>query len=446
MSYHYRMHHCKHIIAVAVIAAAAGCTTSQPDAAQSQASAARLDSISEPYVKLVLAVGKHDADYVDAYYGPPEWKAASDSDTLALPEIATRADALIRRLDSIPEPADSMLRLRRSYLRTQLGALATRVSMLGGRKLTFQEESRALYNAVSPTHEESYYQAVIDSLGALLPGQGTVAERYERYRSQFVIPPAKLDTVFRTAINECKARTARHITLPPGEEFTLEYVTDKSWSGYNWYQGNFKSLIQINTDLPIFIDRAVDLACHEGYPGHHVYNVLLEQNLVKGRGWQEFTVYPLFSPQSLIAEGSANYGIEMAFPGNERAEYESTALWPLAGLDPAQAEQYYRVLKIASRLSYAGNDAARGYLDGKLTAEQAAEWHTRFALYSPERARQRMRFIDQYRSYVINYNLGKDIVKEYIERAGGDTAARWSAFTAILTSPRLPGDLAASTN
>ena len=108
---------------------------------------------------------------------------------------------------------------------------------------------------------------------------------------------------------------SQHVELPPDESFTVEYVTNKSWSGYNWYQGNFRSLIQVNTDLPIYIDRAIDLACHEGYPGHHVYNALLEKRLVRDRGWVESSVYALFSPQSLIAEGTANYGIEVTFPG-----------------------------------------------------------------------------------------------------------------------------------
>jgi hypothetical protein len=441
------MHH-RALLSVAAIAALmSGCSGSRTDAPAQAASPAKLDSISEPYVRLALAVGKHDPDYVDAYYGPPEWKAASDSDTLALPEIARRAAALIARLDSIPRYSDSLLQLRHSYLRTQLGALAARVSMLEGKKLSFDEESKALYDAVAPTHPESYYQAIIDSLGALLPGSGTVAQRYDAYRSQFAIPPAKLDTVFRTAISECKARTQAHMELPPGEQFTLEYVTDKSWSGYNWYQGGYKSLIQVNTDLPIFIERAVDLACHEGYPGHHVYNALLEKNLVRDRGWQEYTVYPLFSPQSLIAEGTANYGVDMAFPGQERIEYERRVLWPLAGLDPAKAEQYYRIQAIVGRLGYAGNEAARRYIDGQITAEQAADWNTRLALMSPERAKQRVRFIDQYRSYVINYNLGKDIARQYVERVGGnDPAARWRAFNSILTSPRLPGDLIATNN
>ena len=124
--------------------------------------------------------------------------------------------------------------------------------------------------------------------------------------------------MFQAAIAAAASARWRTSTLPAEESFTVEYVTGKSWSGYNWYQGNYRSLIQVNTDLPIYIDRAIDLACHEGYPGHHVYNVLLEKHLVRDRGWVEFTVYPLFSPQSLIAEGTANYGIEVAFPPDER--------------------------------------------------------------------------------------------------------------------------------
>jgi len=446
MPYHYRMRHKLILAAAAFALGVAGCSADPTAGADTQEVAARLDSVAEPYVKLVLALGKHDADYVDAYYGPPEWRTAVDSAPLALPAIAVRADSLIAVLDSIPDPRDEMLGLRRSYLRTQLAALSARVGMLAGEKLSFDSESLALYNAASPKHPESYYQQIIDSLGLMLPGSGAIPERYERYRSQFVIPPARLDTVFRTAIAECKSRTLKQIPLPQGEEFRLEYVTGKSWSGYNWYQGDYKSLIQINTDLPIFIDRAIDLACHEGYPGHHVYSLMLEQELVKKRGWQEYSVYALFSPQSLIAEGTANYGVQMAFPGAERVEYERRALWPLAGLDTAGADEYYRIFEFAGRLAYAGNEAARRYLDGEITAAEAAGWLNRYALFSPQRAAQRVKFIDQYRSYVINYNLGKDLVKEYVEAGGGGSGQRWAAFTSLLTSPRLPRNLAPDPN
>ena len=168
----------------------------------------------------------------------------------------------------------------------------------------------------------------------------------------------------------------------------------------------------MNTDLPIYIDRAIDLACHEGYPGHHVYNALLEQHLVRDRGWVEFEIYPLFSPQSLIAEGTANYGIEVAFPGEERTAFERDVLFPLAGLDPAKAEAYARVRALADRLAYARNEAARQYLNGVFTREQAVAWMARHAMMPTAMAEQQTRFFGLlHRSTAVNYRPGKDLVK-----------------------------------
>jgi hypothetical protein len=309
--------------------------------------------------------------------------------------------------------------------------------MLSGQRLGFDEESKALYDAVAPTHTPAEFQEVLAELDTRLPGEGALLQRYEAFRSRFVIPRDRLDATFKAAIGGCRERTQQHITLPPGESFTVEYVTNKSWSGYNWYQGNYRSLIQVNTDLPIYAERAIDLACHEGYPGHHVYNALLEQHLVRDRGWIEYSVYPLFSPQSLIAEGTANYGIEVAFPREERLEFERRVIFPAAGLDPAGVEEYYEVLALVDRLSYAGNEAARRYLNGEIDKAEAAEWLEKYALYARPRAEQRIRFFDQYRSYVINYNLGKDMVKRFIESKGD----RWTAFEELLSSPRLPSSL-----
>ena len=343
-----------------------------------------------------LALGQHDRDYVDAYYGPPAWKTEATAAKLDLAAVGTRAAELSRRLESAPDPSDGMARLRLQYLRRQLSAVQARVRMLGGERLSFDAESKALYDAVAPTFPESHFQEILDRLEKRFPGTGPLVERYDAFRRAFVIPPAKLDAVFQKAIQGCAERTREHISLPPGEQFKVEYVTNKSWSGYNWYQGGFRSLIQVNTDLPIYIDRAVDLACHEGYPGHHVYNTLLEKHLVKDRGWVEFTVYPLFSPQSLIAEGSANFGIEVAFPGAERIEFERTVLFPAAGLDASRAAEYYDVQGLVDQLGYAGNEAARQYLDGRIDAAHAAAWLERYALMPHDRAVQRVKFFDQY--------------------------------------------------
>ena len=414
-----------------------------------------MNEVAQRYVRLVLALGQHDPDYVDAFYGPPEWKQEAAAAKLDLDTIGRRAAALMRELPPAPRGTgvggsgnrsadDDLVVLRRQYLERQLSALASRVRMLQGARVTFDEESRALYDAVAPTYPDSHFQQILDQLERRFPGNEALVDRYDQWRRSFVIPRDRLDAVFKAAIAACRERTLAHVQLPPGEQFTVEYVTNKSWSGYNWYQGNFRSVIQVNTDLPIYIDRAIDLACHEGYPGHHVYNALLEKTLVKDRGWIEFTVYPLFSPQSLIAEGTANFGIEVAFPGKERAAFEQSRLFPLAGLDGTKAAAYYDVQALVEQLSYAGNEAARRYLNREIDAAAATAWLERYALMPHARAAQRVRFFDQYRCYVINYNLGKDIVKRFIESRGGtadNPARRWQEFERLLSSPRLPGGM-----
>jgi len=407
-----------------------------------------MNEIAERYVKLVLAMGQHDPAYVDSYYGPPEWKAEAEKGKRPLADIDADAQRLIDALNgetvSLAAQPVELERLRHEYLRRQLEALRARVRMLSGAKLSFDEESQALYDAVAPTHPEAYFQAMLDDLEQRLPGKGPLIERAEAFRKQFVIPRDRLGKVFDLAIAECRRRTLPHLSLPETESFTVEYVTGKSWSGYNWYHGHYRSVIQVNTDLPIFIDRAIDLACHEGYPGHHVYNALLEKHLTRDRGWQEFSVYALFSPQSLIAEGTANYGIEVAFSDAERRAFERDALFPAAGLNPARVAEYDEFRDLLDRLSYAGNEAARRYLNGEIDRQAAVQWLTRFALMSPDRAEQRTRFFDDYRSYVINYNLGKDLVKQFIESRGGTDAhpeKRWQEFIQLLGSPRLPSGL-----
>jgi len=222
----------------------------------------------------------------------------------------------------------------------------------------------------------------------------------------------------------------------------VEYVTNKPWSGYNWYKGNSFSIIQVNTELPIFIDRAIDIAAHEGYPGHHVYNALLELHLVKAKGWVEFSVYPLYTAQSLIAEGTANFGIEVAFSEKDRMEFERNVLFPLAGINPDLVEKYYQVLELVAKLAHAGNFAAKQYLDGEIDAERAVELLSEYNLLEPERAKQRLKFIDKYGAYIINYTVGKDIVRDYINaKCGNDEEKRWHEFSRLLSSPPLPSDL-----
>ncbi|SIN63824.1 hypothetical protein SAMN02745824_1299 [Parasphingorhabdus marina DSM 22363] len=400
-----------------------------------------LNLLAEDYVKLTLELGQQEAGYVDAYYGPAEWAEAAKLKPRDMRQLGNAIVDLMLRLDALPETGHPMVEARKRFLSAQLEAALTRHAMMQGENLPFVEEATKLFGVTPEIRPLAEFDIFLEEIAKLVPGEGPLSVRVDAFENRFVIPTERLRLVMDTAIAECKKRTKDYFDLPETENFRMEFVTGKSWSGYNYYQGGYQSLIQINTDLPIRIDRAVDLGCHEGYPGHHVFNMLLERNLTNGLGWQEFSVYPLYSPQSFIAEGSANYGIDLAFPGDKRLEYERDVLYPLAGLDPSSAQAYWALQTAKRALSGARNTITQQFLDGEIPRAKAVELTQKYQLVSKPRAEQMMDFSEQYRSYVINYGLGQEMVKAWIEAQGDGPVWRWKAMERLLSEPMLPDDL-----
>lgn len=403
--------------------------------------AAPLDDIAQAYVKLALEAGEREPGFVDAYAGPPEWAAAAKAKPRTIPELIAAAKALKARAQAVPAARlPAMDRRRRTFLIAQLTAAETRLRMDTGEHFSFADEAEGLFGYRPALKPLTDYDPVLARIAALVPGEGDLATRVEAYQDRFVMPGDKLRPVMEAAIAECRRRTLPHIPLPTKERFELSFVTGKPWSGYNWFKGNAKSLIEVNTDLPVRIDRAVDLGCHEGYPGHHVANMLIERDLAGKRGWVEFSVYPLFSPQSFLMEGSANYGIDLAYPGNDKVTFEAATLYPLAGLNPADAAKYAALSHAMNELAGARMTIAEMVLDKKIGREEAIALFQKYQLVGRARAEKGLSFIDGYRSYVINYGLGQDAVRAYVERAPG-SAERWQRFTTLLNEPTVPAEL-----
>lgn len=343
-----------------------------------------LEIFANNFVKAVLAVGIFDKNYVDAYLGPDSLKEIVKKWNPTLQKIY---DFVQYNIDELKKTnINNRDQKRKNHLIKMLTSVKYRIELLQGKQFTFDEESKYLYDIIAPTRNFKEYDRILDTLDKILPGKGEISERYEKFKSKFIIPDYKIDTIFRIAIQESQKRTKNHIKLPDNERFILEYVTNKPWGGYNWFKGNSESLIQINLDLPIYIDRAISLACHEGYPGHHVYHSLIEEIFTKKLGWLEYSVYPLFSPEAVLSEGTANYGITVAFPDKERLEFEKNLLLPLAGLDSTEIEQYYEIKKIVEKLDYATVDIARLYIDKQINDEQAIKLLMKYKLRSRKHA------------------------------------------------------------
>lgn len=361
------------------------------------------DTLVREYVRLVVAMGEHDPDWLDYYYGPPEWVADVRRRPPSLRGIKDAAGALMARLQSNDEHLPAS---RANFLAKQLRALQTRAELLSGIRHSFEQEGEAFFGIeVPPLQDDERLATARAELARLLPGSAPLARRYAGFDDRFTIAPDRLRAVIDRAIDGCRAQTLRHLPLPAGEQVKIEYVSDKPWSAYSFYQGRFRSLIQINTDFPLTADRALELACHEAYPGHHTYNSLQEVWLVRDRGMPEFTVQPAFSPQSFVSEAMATIAAEVAFPPSERLAFERDQLFPLAGMDGSKAERYLRIERLVDEVQLAQVPIARLYLDGNLDFVRAAEALEEQALMVHSEAT--LKYLNEYRTYMLCYTLGR---------------------------------------
>ena len=395
-----------------------------------------INNLAEKYVKLSLKIGQHAQYYVDAYYGPSEWQPSADKTPLN--DLKYQAEELVNQAITLEKNDIGEQQDRLDFLLLHLKSSVTYINQLLGVNISFADECKSLYDAQTPTFNEQHFDNILAKLDKLVPGEGNLNQRFINYREDFIIPVDKLDSVFSAAINEARKRTLKYIDIPSDENFAVELVNDQIWSAYNWYKGDSYSLIQLNTDFPIYIERVIDLAAHEGYPGHHIFNAQMEKHLVNANGWMEYSIYNLFSPTSLLAEGSANYGIEVAFPWQERIAFERDILFPLAGIAPEKSELYYQIQTVLHQLSYVDNMVAQRYIDGEINEPQAVLLLMKYALSSEERSKQRLAFYQHNRSYVITYNYGQDLVRDYLATLVKDDSESelWRVFSDLLAKPK----------
>jgi hypothetical protein len=277
----------------------------------------KLNKLAQEYVTLGLTIGQYDEDFVDAYYGPDSLRPDSNIKDEVFPKdsLLANVNELMNELrtESRAATIDSN-KMRADWMYNQLIAFGRRIRIFSEEYRSFDEESKDLFGVTAPVYDEDYFKKQIDELDSLLPGKGNVNDRFQKLANKFAIPKDKLDAVMKAAIAEARKRTLAHYAAQRRKLYAGICRPINHGTGYNWYKGKYQSIVQINTDTKIFIDRAIDVGSHESYPGHHVYNMLLEKNLYHDKGRVEISLYPLFSPQSLNCRGQRQLWYRSGFP------------------------------------------------------------------------------------------------------------------------------------
>lgn len=397
-----------------------------------------LGKTGEKLVILTLEAGTLDEDLVDSYIGD---LTIDSSKTYTAEGLKKDFSELMSEINNI-QTNNRDLNFRKKYQLAIAKAIYTRLRILNNENVKFLDECKSIYQVTPEFHSFQYYDSLLTVLDSMLDGEGDIRERFANYREKFKIEYKQVNEAFQKSIQTAAQITKEHIQLPDSESVRIEYLDGAPWSAYNWYKGNYKSLIQLNKLADIYIERVFDIAAHESYPGHHVYYSLREKEYYRDKGYVEFSIYPLFSPVSLLAEGTAEYANELIFPEKEKIEFLRTKISYKSKYTEQELKDYFKVLDIVNKLDEVVINISKEYLNNEISAKETISLLEKYGLESESGALRKLDFINKYRSYIINYPIGKSLITKYIKlKAGDDINKKWQVYKDILEKPYLPNDL-----
>ena len=390
---------------------------------------ATLDAVAHSYVLLVLRIDLHELGFNDYYYGPPELRAQVQREgKRPLAELRAQAQEL---LSALPEARGNAI--RRAWFAKQLTALETKIRMLQGEKFSVTEQARLLFDldVKPPTQEE--LEAALAALERALPGPGRLADQLDAWHKAFALPQNKVETAYQLALAEARMRARKLLLLPESEKVELAFVTGKSWGGYNWYQGNAHSRIEINLDLPASASTVYRYVAHEAYPGHHTDLATREQRLYREKGYLEWCVSPLYTPQNTMAEAVAEVGVDLLMPPTEFFAWHRDALFPRLGLTGADLAAWERIAPLLETLGRARERLPFLLHDQKASEEELVAFLEKYTLSDRARALKTIQFDREWGAYSFNYTVGREILRRYLST--GNARAK---FVHLLTTPVFP--------
>ena len=380
-----------------------------------------LDQVAEGYVRVALQLAQHDPDLVDDWRGPEEWKPGPRT---PVAPILEQVRLLRRTLDSVSGTATGVDRYRAAYLDGQLAALASAAGRLLGETQAFDDEAREAVGVTTPFRTDPAAMASArDALAHLLPGDGLLDQRYAAYKARMAVSEARIDAVLREALAACREVTTAAMALSADEHVEVVLGGGSRWDGFARYLGGHRTRIEINRQSAFDVTRALRLACHEGYPGHHVQYLRIDDELVVGRGWREFGLSPGFGPHLVFAEGTAEAAADAAFPSMEREALYRERLLPAAGLPAGEAARLVQVEDLIAVLEPAIADISRAYLDNTITHAQATERLRSEALTQEPGAL--LAFAERRRARLLAYPEGRARARTSMGRDGLAAIARW---------------------
>ncbi|OBB37235.1 DUF885 domain-containing protein [Mycobacterium sp. 852002-51961_SCH5331710] len=397
------------------------------------------DSLVREYLLLGLRFDRVEEGYVDSFTGDPALRRAVAAEPQPDPaELARQAERLLGEVTSV----DGLEQPRKDYIGAHLRALACAGRKFAGDQVGFVDEVEAYFDVHIGKGDPERYRQAHRRLDEVLEGSGPLADRMQAYRAAEEIPPARLEECIHAFSSALRDRVRAEYPLPDAETITYEVVTDKPWSGFNYYHGDCKSTVAVNADLKQQMSNLPRLVAHESYPGHHTEHCRKEVGLVEGRGQAEQTIFLVNTPQCLMAEGLADLALYAAVGADWGAW--ASEIYADLGLR-FDGERAQAVSEATAALAEVRQDAALMLHDEHRDVDDVVAFLKRWLLVNDQRARQMLRFLSSplWRAYTSTYVEGYRLLRGWLDARPSDVGLT-QRFGTLLDEPLIPSVLRAA--
>jgi len=275
-------------------------------------------------------------------------------------------------------------------------------------------------------------------LGDTLPAGNSLNERMQAWNRSLEISVEQVKELLPFIIKRLRDMTHSKFSLPEGESFALEFVSNQPWGAYNWYLGGYKSRIDFNTDLPTKVNVLAGLIAHEGYPGHHTELSIKESNLIRQKNYREHTLTLINSPSCVISEGIATTALETILTDDELEDWYREEILPHAGLSHIDPKMLMKISRAARKMDGLTGNAAFLLHDQGKNETDISLYLQEYGMNTEEEAEHSIKFISNplYRSYIFTYHVGYELLEELFSHGNRDTY-----FKQILEEPVTPSQI-----
>ena len=389
----------------------------------------------EEYIRLALALDEHLPGYVDSYFGPSAWtEEARQAGKLPLPALTQRVDQLAADVSQ----ANEWDAQRKDFLTHQIRAMQMSLRLLAGENVSLTEEAQALYDVQPAWKDEAFFIEYQKWLDAILPKGGSLKERLESWKNSLEIPIEKARELLPFITHTLRELAHRKFRLPEEESFIVEFVSDQPWMAYNHYLGEYKSRIEINTDMPMQVNGLAITIAHEGYPGHHTELCMKEAKLIRQMDYQEHVLTLINSPWCVIAEGIATSALETILTDQELEALYREEILPRAGMTHIDIKTILEISRAERKMRELWGNAAFMLHDQKKSTDEIVSYLQKYEMSTEKEANRAIQFMSGPldRSYIFTYTAGYDLLEELFSIADRD-----KYFGRLIEEPVTPSQI-----